>query len=153
MVTEVVFGDEIVNPTDLRKHQKEWLEKAYTTPVTIRFGAKNLAIIRREKIGAIYKMLEFATKVITYSGEVKNGQEEKSKAFPWVKHLDNNEREQFFTELIETFQKSVDSDDWLAFENMLEDWKATAEAESNPETVKALQPKKKTDEYVRLDAK
>ena len=49
MVT-TVFSDEIINPTELKKNQRHWLDKAQRQPVTVKFGDSGLAIVDRELI-------------------------------------------------------------------------------------------------------
>lgn len=76
--------------------------------------------------------------------------EEKSEAFPWVESLSEDDRLHFHKELLTTAMASIITDDWTQLEYLIQDWKATAEVESDPELTKALTEKGSPKEYVRL---
>ena len=52
-MVSTVFSDDIIRPTDLRAKQPEWLTKAYERPITVVYGKKQLAIMRREQVGRL----------------------------------------------------------------------------------------------------
>lgn len=52
-----------------------------------------------------------------------------TEVFPWVKYLSDDNRVQFHKELLESTDEA---------EHLIQDWRATAEVESNPGLAKAL---------------
>ena len=74
----------------------------------------------------------------------------KSTAFPWVEYLDDEEKEQFRNEYINSIREATITGHWDGVEDLIEDWKATAETESSPDLVKALKTKVPKEEYVTI---
>lgn len=131
-----LFSDEIVNPTDLRKNQKRWLDMAAVSPISIAYGKYNLAIYNREKIADIFRAnyyLELAIKLCTsvYLNE-------RIDVLPWVEYLDAADRVEFFHDFATCLLMSMTTGDWGKAENVLDDWKATAETLSNKKASEAL---------------
>ena len=147
-MVSTVFSDFIVNATDLRKNQKHWLEKAYDNPITVSYGRKQLAIMSREQVGKLYTEKYYAELVLKACQEFMN--EKKSATFPWVEYLADDEGVQFHNELLSCAMKSIITGDWTQLEYLIQDWKATAETERNPEIVKMLQDKGTPEGYVTL---
>jgi len=150
MVTTVFGEDIIINSSELRNNQKRWFERAYTNPITVRFGAKHLALLNREKVGYMLKALVYVEKLVNYCREVSKGQEADSMVFPWIKYLNDVERLEFYNELLSTFNESINTNDWSLMEYLLNDWEATAETQRKPEIVKELLEEHETKEYVSL---
>jgi hypothetical protein len=67
---------------------------------------------------------------------------------PWLAYLSMKERQQFIEELLNCFNQSIKTGNWDQMDNLIADWKATAEAESNPEVMTAL--KDNSAEYVPI---
>ena len=58
---------------------------------------------------------------------------------------------EFHKELLSTFEESMQSKDWLAFEEMLCSWTATAEAMTNPEMVELITADLSKEEFTRVE--
>ncbi len=147
-MVNTMFSDYIVNATELRKNQKQWLERAYNSPITISYGHKQLAIVNREQIGKLYTAKYYTELVLKACQEFVGGV--KSDTFPWVEYLSNEEKIQFHNELLVCIKKSIITDNWTQLDYLIQDWKATAETERNPEIVEMLQDKGSPEEYVTL---
>jgi len=148
MVTPIL-SDEVINSTELRNNQKRWLDRAYVNPVSIMSGNKKLVLLNREHAKHMYSLTHYAEIVLQFCRE-RIGGESESKVFPWTKYLNKEEAEEFSRELLTTFEKATNSREWLLFEELLEDWKATANAISNPDLTKALLAKAEPSKYVKL---
>lgn len=147
MVT-TVFSDEIVNATQLRAKQSYWLNLASRRPVTVTYGTHKLTILDREKARNLYIQGHHLTLFVKYCNEVMKGA--KSSEFPWIDYLDDKEKKQFHEEYINNIMVAIVTEHWDEVENLLEDWKATAETSSNEEIVKALKTKQAPDKYIAL---
>jgi len=143
-----VFSDDIVKATDLRNKQREWLERAYEKPITVSYGKKQLAIMRREQVSRLFAANYYLELVAKACGEFLK--EKPSSTFPWVEYLPDNEKLTFHRELMNRALKSVDTGDWAQLEYLIEDWKATAEVERSPELSKRLREKDDPSKYVKV---
>lgn len=135
----LLFSDEIVNASELRSRQKYWLEKATSKPVTVMYGPHKLTIMDRDSIHKLILQQHYLGLTIRYCGEMLAGAD--SDIFPWLKYLDDEEKEEFHSELVNSVSNAVKSDNWDEIEELIGDWKATAEAKSNPDIMKALNTK------------
>lgn len=148
MMATIAFSDAIVNPTQLRARQSHWLEMASKRPVTVTYGSGSLTIVSREKIRNLYAQVHHLELFVKYHNEKVRG--EKSTVLPWVEYLDDEERAQFHDEYINNIMVAIVAGHWDEVEILLEDWKATAETESNPDLIKALKAKVPKEEYVAI---
>jgi len=147
-MVSTVFSDTIVNATDLRNNQKQWLERAYNKPITVSYGRKQLAIMNREQVSKLYMATYYLELVIKVYDEFEK--EGKSKTFPWVENLSEGDRLQFHKALLTNALRSVITNNWTQLEYLIQDWEATAEVEGDPELAKALMEKGDPKAYVRL---
>ncbi len=147
MVT-TVLSDEIINSTELRNNQKRWLNKAYISPVSVMSGNKKLVILNREQAKHMYFQTQYAEMIIQLYREQEANKKE-SRVFPWIKYLDDGEIEEFKRGLLVAFERAASSREWLVLEELLDDWKATANVASNPALVKALLAEEDPSAYVR----
>jgi len=145
-----IFEDEIITPTELRSKQKHWLDRASDTPVTIKMRNHSLTLLNREDAKDMCLLRYYTKMFIQFCYERNSKQLGKSDIFPWIKHLDKQEIEEFYEELLSNFKDTVYSKNWLALEEMLNAWRATAEAKTNPEIMELMNPKGRPREYVRL---
>jgi hypothetical protein len=150
MIT-TILSDDVINSTELRNNQKRWLEKAYVSPISIISGAKKLVLLNREHAKHMYSLIHYAEMIIRYCEERDSGKKGESDVFPWIKHLSGKAIEEFHKELFFTFQKAVDSKDWLTFEEMLNSWIATADAMTNPEMVELITADLAKEEFTRVE--
>lgn len=147
-MTSTVFSDFIVNASDLRNNQKQWLERAYNSPITVSYGRRQLAIMNREQVGRLYAANYYLELVTRACDEFMK--ENRSSTFPWVEYLSDDEKMQFHREILNRAIKSTLTGNWTQLENLIQDWKATAEVESSPELVKALMAKEDSSQYVEI---
>lgn len=147
-MASTVFSDLIVSATDLRNNQKQWLERAYTEPITVSYGRKQLAIMNREKVGKLYASIYYSELVLKACQEIK--EKNKSDTLPWVDYLSDIDKMRFQGELLNTTLKAMVTGNWIHLEHLIEDWQATAEVESNPELVKALLSEEDPSDYVKI---
>lgn len=143
------LSDDVINSTELRKNQRHWLERAYTNPVSIKSGTKNLVLINRDHAKDMYLMNHYAKMIIQFCQE-RISELEKSVVFPWTEHLNKEEIIEFEEELLATSKDVIHSGNWAALEELLTAWVATAEAKTNPEILELINPKGRSREYVRL---
>ena len=130
---------------------KYWLDVVrQTAPVTIVQGGKADLIIMRRADEAIHaKILEYARLVARFLLEQRQGVE--SQVWPWYKHLEADEQEEFLAELLHCFSDMVQTGDWQGFAYLLQDWQATAESNLNPELLDALEAPHWPEEYISVE--
>jgi hypothetical protein len=143
------LSDDFINSKELRNNQKHWLEKAYSTPVSIRSGDKKLVLINREQARDIYLMNYYAQIVVGFCQEYSIESKE-SRVFPWLKYLQKEQVGQFHKQLLACFNEIIKTKEWITMEALLDDWKATAEVAANPALSKELLAEEKPSEYVGL---
>ncbi len=143
-----MFADDIVSATDLRNNQREWLEKAYRKPVTVNYGRRQLAIMNRDQVSKLYIALYYTELVLRACQEFRENKE--SSVFPWVENLQDNEKIKFYTELANCTLKASVAGNWDKLEILIEDWKATAEVEQDPELARVLLAKGDPSQYVEV---
>ena len=144
-----VFSDNIVKATDLRTNQKEWLERAYHSPVTVNYGQRQLALMNREQVGKLYIANHYLELVTRACDEFMK--ESGTSTFPWVEYLSGNERQGFHRALMTRALKCVATGDWKQVESLIEDWKAAAIAKSSPSLVEALTAEEDPLNYVEVE--
>ena len=149
MVVETVFSDRVVNASDLRKNQKRWLEEALKRPVTVNYSRKQLAIMNRDQVRDLFIKVQFAELALAACQNSDNGSI--LEKLPWLEHLSSEHKTQFRDELVNTFLKLSKTGKWDELEDLISDWKATAETEGDPEIVKALKDAETAKGYVSLD--
>lgn len=143
-----LFGDSIVNATELRKNQKEWLERAYRAPITVNYGHKQLAIMNREQVSKLYIANRYAEMVIKASKEFREDKE--NTVFPWVENLQDGDKFKFFDELLNCTLKTLVTGDWDELDILVGDWRATAEVERDSKLAEALLEKGDPSQYVEI---
>jgi hypothetical protein len=74
-----------------------------------------------------------------------------SVVFPWFKDLDEEDRQEFYQELVETFAECMTTGRWNVFDELLEDWQATAEASRNQELLEAWRTRGRAEDYIPLE--
>ena len=144
-----LFGDSIVNATDLRTHQKQWLEKACHSPVTVNYGRKQLAIMNRDQVSKLYTANYYTELVLKACQEYRENKE--STVFPWVENLQDDEKVEFYTELLNCTLKTIVTGNWDKLDILIEDWMATAEVEQDSELARVLLSKVDPSQYVEVE--
>ncbi len=147
MVT-TILSDDVINAKELRDNLKFWFDKAERNPVSVRSGNKRLVLLNRQVARGMYLLNHYAPMVIRFCQE-RVFSANKSTIFPWIEHLNEEEIAEFRDELLLKLDSAAREDKWADFEEMLEDWKATAEVNSNPEIAKALLAEEDPSTYVR----
>jgi len=150
MVT-TILSDEVINSTELRNNQKRWLDKAYSSPVSIMSGAKKLVLLNREHAKHMYLLTHYVEAIVQFCREQGSGKKRQSAVFPWIKHLSEEAIGEFNNELLATFEGAMYNKDWSAFEEMLDAWVATAEAMTNPEMVELITADLSKEEFTKVE--
>jgi hypothetical protein len=146
-----ILSDEVINSTELRNNQRRWLEKAYISPISIMSGTKKLVLLNREHAKHMYSLIHYAEMIIRFCEERDSGKGGESDVFPWIKHLSVTAIGEFHKELFFVFQEAAHNKDWLAFEEMLNSWIATAEAMTNPEMAELITADLAKEEFTRVE--
>ena len=144
-MTTHVFDDEIVSATKFRIKQSHWLDVAAKRPVTVTVGDNKVIVFNRERIHELYLGRHYLESAVKLCDEIDKNK--KITVFPWLECLDAEERKQFQIEYINNVLISIATDKWDNVEELLADWKATAETENNAEAMKALRAKIRKAEY------
>jgi hypothetical protein len=142
------FSDEIVNPSELRKNQAHWLGMATISPITVTYGDFKLAILNRDKIANLYKEIYYLELGMKLFLSVRPGGAEEP--LPWMKHLNTEEKIEFVTEFFKGVDEAINTRDWNEVDEILGDWKATADTLANPEVMSALKANRPKSEYIPL---
>jgi len=151
-----MFSDEVVLATDLKKRQRYWFDRARRTGgVTIvQGGAADLVLVPRQKIAemteaAVHARMagQFLREAITLERTLAE-----SAIFPWLRDLDGEEQQTFLREFVDFFARCSTTGEWAPFEELLEDWQATAEAHRNPELIEAWRSRGRPEDYISMEA-
>lgn len=145
---ETVFSDHVVSASDLRANQKRWLQEALKRPVTVNYNRKQLAIMKRELVRDLLIKVHFADLTLAACRDLEKGSI--FETFPWLESLTPKERLEFRDELIECFAGSSKTGRWDDMDDLIADWKATAEAKRSPQLVRALKDEPSPGDYVTL---
>jgi hypothetical protein len=148
-MTTTFLSDDFINSRELRNNQKYWLDKAYQSPVSIRSGDKKLVLINREQARDVFLTNHYAQLIVEFCQE-RSVESKESRVFPWIKNLPEKHIKQFHKQLLACFNRVIKTGEWLVIEELLDDWKATAEVAANPALSSKLMAEEKTSEYVEL---
>jgi hypothetical protein len=152
---KTVFSDEVVQVTELKRNQRYWLDRARKTGgVTIVQGKlADLVLVPRQAVAENAQVVHYAKMMSQFFLEtVKSDRELKnSVVFPWFKDLDEEDRQEFYRELVETFAECMATGRWDVFDELLEDWQATAEAGRNQELLEAWHTRGRAEDYIPLE--
>lgn len=146
-----ILSDDLINSTEFRNNQSRWLNKAYASPISIISGKKKLVILNRDYAKNMYKLNNYAGLVVQFCREQYNRPGKKSDAFPWIKHLNAKEIAQFHSELLSTFVDALHNDNISVLEEVLNDWKATAEVAGDSQLSRKLLEEGDSSKYVPVD--
>ena len=150
-----LFSDEVVLATDLKKRQRYWLEQARQTGVTfVQGNMADLVLASRRKVAQAVEAAARGEQVAQFLREVLalGRKPAESAVFPWLVDLDDQEGQQFLRGLVEAFARSSTTGSWAEFDELLDDWRATAKAHRLAELEEARQSRGKPKEYVPMKA-
>ena len=152
MAADTLFSDEIVQITEFKKHAKAYAEKARRRPLTIaQGGVADLALVPRELVATVLRTHQHLVQALDLVMHQAHGSP--LRLLTWAADLDENERKEFAAEYISAIQRAeaVGSPQaWLAVDEIVEDWAATADAVSNRELLEALEERRRvSDEPIR----
>ncbi|MBN2240407.1 MAG: hypothetical protein JW712_11590 [Dehalococcoidales bacterium] len=154
-MVSTIFDDSIVSATELKKNQKYWFDKAYSTPVSITSSkGRNYVLINREQIGTVFKAKEISEELIRYCYELKKETETgffTGDVFPWARFLNQDERMEFGDDLMKAFVIGSKLDDFELVGEVISEWKATAEALSNAEFMEVINTESSDRSYTEVD--
>lgn len=153
---KAMFGDEVVQATELKRNQRHWFERARQIGgVTIVQGRRaDLVLASRRTVA---ENMETAQRVQLISQfllewmRAGNGNLVDSVIFPWLADLGQTERQQFHADLIKVFAACVTRGNWTALDELLEDWQATAEANRTRGLLDAWERRGHTEDYEPME--
>ena len=152
---KTMFSDEVVQVTELKRNQRYWLDRARKTGgVTIVQGKlADLVLAPRQAVAESAQAVHYARMMSQFFLETVRADRElkDSVVFPWFKDLDEEDRQEFYQELVETFARCMTTGRWNVFDELLEDWQATAEASRNQELLEAWRTRGRAEDYIPLE--
>lgn len=151
-----MFGDEVVYAAELERDQRHWFERARQTGgVTIVQGRRaDLVLASRRTVAENAETVRQARLIGQFFLEWLHARDESladSVVFPWFADLDQTERQQFHTDLITVFAECVTRGNWTTFDELLEDWQATAEANRTPGLLDVWERRGRAEDYEPLE--
>lgn len=149
VVSDIAFNDEVIRSTQLLRNWGHWAKKASTIPVTIMYKNNAITLISRRRISELNKKLYYTSLIFNFCQGIIERSDDKNSSFPWVAYLSDALKEECTKELLNAYRKSDAKDDWTILQDAIDDWKATAEVESNPKLAKILMAKKAPSQYVK----
>ena len=155
-MAKTMFSDEVVLATDLKKKQRYWFDRAREIGgVTIVQGkVADLVLAPRQKVAEATEAAAHARTAALFLREVipLGRKPSESAVFPWLRDLDDEEQQEFLHQFVDLFAHCSTTGDWASFEELLEDWRATAEAHRNPELIEAWHTRGQPEDYVPIEA-
>jgi len=155
-MTKMMFSDEVVRATDLKKRQRYWFDRARKTGgVTIVQGrVADLVLAPRQEVAAATEAAAHARTAAQFLREViaLERAPAESGVFPWLCDLDDEEQQEFLREFVDAFARCATTGGWTQFDNLLEDWQATAEAHRNSELMEAWRTRGRPEDYDPMEA-
>ncbi len=155
-MAKTMLSDEVVLATDLKKRQRYWFDRARETGgVTIVQGkVADLVLAPRQRVAEAAEAAAHARTAAQFLREVITLQRKpaESTIFPWLCDLDEEEQQEFLQDFVDAFARCSTTGAWAQFEEMLEDWQATAEAHRHPELMEAWRTRGQPDDYVPMEA-
>lgn len=151
-----IFSDEVVQATELKRNQRHWFERARETGgVTIVQGGRaDLVLALRQQVASDTETAQRTQLVSQFLLEWMRAESNlrESIVFPWLRDLDDEERRAFARDLIEAFADAVARRHWAVFDETLEDWQATAEANRTHGLLLAWQERGRGEDYETMEA-
>jgi len=149
-LTDIAFSDDVINSSQLKRHWKHWISQVYQHPITIVTKDEPLILIKRKDISELTRKMYYTYLVVSFCQRYIKERSGKGSALAWTEYLGTADMREFFKELLKAYEESYNKDDWSIIQDTLEDWKATAEVESNPELSKLLKAKLEPSSYVEV---
>jgi len=151
-----MFGDEVVQATELKRNQRHWFERARQVGgVTIVQGRRaDLVLAPRRVVAENMETAQRARLIGQFLLEwirAGNGSLSDSVVFSWLADLDQAERQQFHADLIKVFAECVIRGDWTDLDELLEDWQATAEANRTQGLLGTWERRGHTEDYEPME--
>jgi hypothetical protein len=150
VLNNIAFSDDVINSTQLLRNWGKWATRAGQHPVTFLYKGDPLTLISRNHISKLEKKLYYASLVFMFCQESIEGKIGDNSSLPWAKYLSKPHQDALFYELINAYKESDAKDDWDIIQNVLDDWKATAEVESSPRLAKILDEEDNPSKYVKI---
>lgn len=155
-MVKMMFSDEIVLATDLKRRQRYWFERARQTGgVTIVQGkVADLVLASRKKVAEAAETATHARTAAQFLREIITLERTpaESVVFPWLGDLDDEEQQEFLRDFVDLFARCSTTGEWVRLDELLEDWQATAAAHRNPELMEAWRTRDQLEDYVPMEA-
>lgn len=149
-LTELAYSDDIINVSQLKKNWARWVERAHDQPVTILYKDDPLTLISRKYISELTKKIFYTNLVVSFCQGYIEDKSGRGGALPWAAYLKSANRRIMLRELLSAYEESFAKDDWTIIQSVIDDWKATAEVESNPKLAKILTKEDDPSKYVKV---
>lgn len=152
---KMVFSDEVVLATDLKKRLRYWLERARKMGgVTIVQGkVADLVLAPRQRVAEMAEAAAHARTAAQFLREVITLQRRpaESAVFPWLGNLNEEAQQEFLREFVDLFANCASTGEWVRLDELLEDWQATTAAQRNPELIEAWRTRGQPEDYVPME--
>ena len=150
VLAELAYNDDIINVSELKKNWPQWGERARNKPVTILYKDDPLTLISRKYIGELTKKMYYTNLMVSFCQGYLEDKSGRRGTLPWAAYLKSADRRTLLRELMSAYEESYAKDDWMIVQNVVDDWKATAEVESNPRLAKALMADEDSSQYIEI---
>jgi len=150
VLAELAYNDDIINVSELKKNWPLWGERARNKPVTILYKDDPLTLISRKYIGELTKKMYYTNLIVNFCQGYLEDKSGRRGALPWAAYLKSADRRIFLRELMSAYEESYAKDNLMIIQNVVDDWKATAEVESNPRLAKALMADEDSSQYIEI---
>lgn len=149
-ISDIAFNDEVIKSTQLMRNWSHWATRANNHPVTIMYKNNPLTLISRRRISELNKKLHYTSLIFNFCQGIIEARPDKNSYLPWVAYLSDDLKKKLTKELLDAYDESDAKDDWSILQDVIDDWKATAEVESNPALAKTLLKEEDPSKYVEI---
>ena len=149
VISELAFSDDVINSTQLIRNWSHWAAKAHNHPVTILYKDAPITLISRRYISELSQKLHYTYLIFSICQFIE-GRADSCDALPWINYLNDDLRQEFFQDSLSAYAESDAKNNWNIIQEIIDDWKATAEVESSPILVRALLAGEEPSEYVEI---
>jgi hypothetical protein len=138
-----VYSDELIPENTFNKEPGNVLDLAWKNPVTITRNQQYFALLRRDDLTQMVKVITLSKKVLEIldtAYKLRLGEDVNSKhPFVWLKVFDSDELGEFITEILNAFQDlSSGINDWELLDAVIHEWQESAITLQNEELLSAF---------------
>jgi hypothetical protein len=138
-----VYSDELIPENQFNKEPGNVLDLAWKNPVTITRNQQYFALLRRDDLTQMVKVVTISKKVLEMldiAYKLRLGEEVNCHhPFLWLKVFDSDELGEFIAEIMNAFQDlSSGLNDWELLEAVIHEWQESALAIQNKDVFLAF---------------